>query len=269
MQLKLGELLLQEKMITAAQLEEALKVHLAFGIKLGSCLLEMGYVKEEPLAQLLSEKLGVPRVGRKEVTAAPWQAISKLSRELAVKYRVIPFRLEDNRLSIAMSAPSNFQDIDEIGFITGCVVKPYIAPDIVIAKALAKFYQTSNEADRYYKIAQYVEKPHKPEKPQTVTFTMKSESGEFQEITVPAEFEGFGGLANDAEDLSQQEPATHAAFRSRQAAQSPTQQSSTFFSGNNYEFNALFNILERKGFITKEEMMEELIKELRKLKIEP
>ena len=199
MTLKLGELLLKEKLITLDQLDAALRLHGMYGIKLGSSLVEMGYVEEDRLSQLLSEKLGVQRVGSKEVLSAEKEAVKKLTKEQAARYRVVPFRLERNYLSIAMSDPTNVVAIQEIEFITGCLIKTYIAPDIVISKALSKLYNYSSSQIRYQQVAPRVKKPHK-HSPATVTFPMTSETGEAINVTVPAEFEGFGNLPDLPEE---------------------------------------------------------------------
>jgi len=133
MALKLGELLLKEKMVTPGQLEEALKNHVVYGIRLGSSLVEMGYVDEDALAQLLSRKLGVPCVGRKELAAVPKGLIRDFPRSLVEAHSVVPLKLEGNRLSLAMADPTDFKAIEEVGFVTGHVVQPYIAPDFQIS----------------------------------------------------------------------------------------------------------------------------------------
>lgn len=202
MPLKLGELLLREKIITPEQLEEALKKHVFYGIKLGSSLVELGYVEEEQLAILLSEKLGVPRVGRKEVLSAPMDVIQLIHRDIAGKHRMIPYYLERKQLSVAMSDPTDYKVIDEIGFITGKVLKVHIAPDVVISKALAKFYHVSEAESRYQQVEQVALKRRKinaPPQTQTVTFQIPSESGELLQVTVPAEFDGFGSLPDPPE----------------------------------------------------------------------
>ena len=60
MAIKLGELLLKEKLVTPEQLDEALKTQTVFGIKLGSSLVELGFITDEQLCSFLSRKLGVP-----------------------------------------------------------------------------------------------------------------------------------------------------------------------------------------------------------------
>ena len=49
MTIKLGELLLNEKLISPEQLDEALKSQTIFGIKLGSALIELGFITDEQL----------------------------------------------------------------------------------------------------------------------------------------------------------------------------------------------------------------------------
>jgi hypothetical protein len=193
MTLKLGELLLRENLITLDQLDDALVKHAMYGIKLGSSLVEMGYVEEDRLSQLLSEKIGVQRVGSKEVLGAEPEAVKKLTKEQAARYRVIPFRLERNYLSIAMSDPTNVISIQEIEFITGLMIKTYIAPDILISNALSKLYHLSSSKISYQQVSPRLNKSDTPTA-KTVTFPMMSKKGELINVIVPAEFEGFGNL---------------------------------------------------------------------------
>ena len=202
MALKLGELLLKEKMITPAQLEEALKNQVVYGIRLGSSLVEMGYVDEEMLAQLLSKKLGVPCIGKKELEAVPRELIRDFPRRLVETHHVVPLKLEGNRLSLAMTDPTDFRAIEEVGFVTGHVVLPFIAPDVQISQALAKYYRIISGQARYQMVAEKRRKTGASEAAKRATITMPafSETGELLNVTIPAEFEGFAQLGDDALD---------------------------------------------------------------------
>lgn len=202
MALKLGELLLQEKMVTPEQLEEALKNQMIYGIKLGSSLVEMGYIDEEVLARLLSTKLGVPCVGRKELAAVSKDLLRDFPRHLVKTYHVVPLRLEGNRLSLAMTDPTDFGAIEEIGFVTGHVVQPYIAPDVHISRALARYYNISSGEARYQQVADQRRKRGIDVAAKSATITMPSftETGELLNVTIPAEFEGFASLHGDEPD---------------------------------------------------------------------
>lgn len=203
MTLKLGELLLKEKMVTPEQLEEALKNQMIYGIRLGSSLVEMGIVEEEALAALLSRKLGVPCVGRQELSAIPKELIQKFPRRLAEAHQVIPLKLSGNRLSLAMTDPTDFAAIEEISFATGHIVQPYIAADVHISRALAKYFHLSIGEFRYQQIADQRRKKEKdapPAKPATIEFPTITENGELLNVTIPAEFEGFASYHSDEPD---------------------------------------------------------------------
>jgi hypothetical protein len=208
MALKLGELLLQEKIITVAQLDEALRSQVIYGIKLGSSLVEMGYVDEDALAQLLSSKLGVPCVGKNELAAVPKELIQDFPRTLAEAHHVVPFRQEGNRLSLAMADPTDFKALDEIAFATGKVIQPYIAPDVEISRALAKYYRLSMGHLRYEMIADKRRKKEaaKPPEPATITIPTITESGELLNVTIPAEFQGFWQQEGEVPDDRYQMP---------------------------------------------------------------
>jgi hypothetical protein len=202
MTLKLGELLLKEKMVTPGQLEEALKNQVVYGIRLGSSLVEMGYIDEEALARLLSKKLGVPCVGRKELAAVPKELLRNFPRTLVVEHQVVPLKLEGNRLSLAMTDPTDFKAIDEVGFVTGHVVLPHIAPDVQMSWALATYYRISSGQTRYQMVADQRRKSDAsaPAKPATISMPAFSETGELLNVTIPAEFEGFASLHGDQQD---------------------------------------------------------------------
>jgi len=140
MSLKLGELLINEGIITQAQLEEALKCHIIFGIKLGSSLIELGMVREDVLLDLLSRKLGVPSVSHAALDEVSKEVIARLSPAVAEKFRVIPIKLEGRRLHVAMSDPTDYKALEELSFITGNLIVPNIAPDIQIMYALERYY---------------------------------------------------------------------------------------------------------------------------------
>jgi hypothetical protein len=202
MALKLGELLLNEKMITKDQLEEALKIQMIYGIRLGSSLVEMGYIDGDVLARLLGKKLGFPCVGRKELTSLSKELIIRFPRHLVEAYRVVPLKLEGNRLSLAMIDPTDFGAIEEIGFVTGNVVQPYIAADVHIARALAKYYQIVSLEFRYQQVSDQRRKSgiNDASRPATITMPTMTETGELLNVTIPAEFEGFASLHGDEPD---------------------------------------------------------------------
>ena len=132
---KLGELLLRLGYITEAQLQAALEEQARTGDLLGQILLRRGYVKEEDLARVLADQQRAPLVRLSEITPDP-QALRLLDPRFAREKRVFPFRVEGNRLHAAMAHPSDLALLDELRFLTGKEIVPYLAPDREILEAL-------------------------------------------------------------------------------------------------------------------------------------
>jgi hypothetical protein len=209
MAIKLGEMLLKEKLISPEQLDEALKNQTLFGIKLGSSLIELGYITDEQLCTFLSKKLGVPYAPPRALTTIPAEVLALVSADIAKKFRVIPIKLDGRRLALAMADPTDFKAIDEVAFVSGCVVVPHIAPDVRITAALSMLYQIRGDI-RYIRVAGEVANkrvlaPRRDAvtKAETIEMPMMSESGELLNIEIPLEFEGFANIPGLEEDLNE------------------------------------------------------------------
>jgi hypothetical protein len=206
MAIKLGELLLNEKLISPEQLDEALKSQALFGIKLGSSLVELGFITDEQLCRFLSRKLGVPAASPRAMSSITPEVLALVPEDLAAKYRVVPIRADGKKLALAMVDPTDFKAIDEVAFVTGSVIFPHIVPDVRITSALAKYYQIRGDY-RYLKIkgelankrgnAPVAEAVKKAEK---IEIEMMNDSGELLNIEIPLEFEGFANLPGNDED---------------------------------------------------------------------
>ena len=148
--MKIGELLIANGLITAKQLEHALATQKSFGGKLGTNLVELGFVSDKDLAQFLSKQLKLPAAKPADFERIPQNVLDLIPVELASTYKVIPLKL-DKRLVVAISDPASLPALDEIQFKTGKAVEPVIAPEIWIVAALERFYHVAREA-RYVKI---------------------------------------------------------------------------------------------------------------------
>lgn len=145
---RLGDLLLQQGLVSTAQLDEALKYQVIFGGKLGTNLLEMGILEEDELARALSQQFRVPTISGEEVMNVEPQVLALLPRELIEEHGVLPLKLEGRRLTLLMLDPSNFKLIDDISFRTGLIIRPVVAAEVRLVLALEKHYNISR--DRRY-----------------------------------------------------------------------------------------------------------------------
>jgi type IV pilus assembly protein PilB len=151
MSARLGEILIKEKLITEAQLEQALEYQKQHGGRLGFCLLKMGFVGEEEITGVLSRQYGVPSINLKyyEVDAA---VIKLIPQETAVRYQVVPLSRVGSTLTIAMTDPTNVFAMDDIKFMTGFNVEPVVASEGAIAEAIRKFYGEVESVEELSKV---------------------------------------------------------------------------------------------------------------------
>src|SRR6266540_5847741 len=139
MAVRIGELLLKEKRITPAQLQEALTYQKTNGGKLGFNLVKLGFVKDEEITALLSKQYGVPSINltQFEIDAG---IIKLIPAETAHKYQIIPLSRSGATLTIAMTDPTNVFAMDDIKFMTGYNVEPVVASEAAVTAAIQKYY---------------------------------------------------------------------------------------------------------------------------------
>jgi type IV pilus assembly protein PilB len=139
MPVRIGELLLKEKRITAEQLQDALTYQRQNGGKLGANLVKLGYIQDDEITSLLSKQYGVPSIalGQFEIDAA---VIKLVPAETARKYQIVPLSRAGATLTIAMTDPTNVFAMDDVKFMTGYNVEPVVASETGVADAIAKYY---------------------------------------------------------------------------------------------------------------------------------
>jgi type IV pilus assembly protein PilB len=141
MAVKLGDLLLKQKLITQQQLETALKLQREEGGKIGEALVRVGAVSEADITETLSQQFGVPSIDLAHFEIDPG-VIKVVPGEVARKYGVLPVNKTGATLTIAMGDPTNVFAMDDIKFMTGYNVEPVVASEIALRKAIDKHYGT-------------------------------------------------------------------------------------------------------------------------------
>ncbi len=141
MAVKLGDLLLKQKLITQEQLETALKLQREEGGKIGEALVRVGAVSESDITETLSQQFGVPSIDLAHFEIDPG-VIKVVPGEVARKYGVLPVNKTGATLTIAMGDPTNVFAMDDIKFMTGYNVEPVVASEIALRKAIDKHYGT-------------------------------------------------------------------------------------------------------------------------------
>ena len=137
-------MLITAKIITEAQLNQALTMQKKSGGRLGTTLIKLGYVTEDKLVAFLSKQFGVPSINLAEYKVNP--AIVKLvPMDMARKYTIIPVARVGAKLTIAMADPSNIFAIDDVKFMTGYNVEVAVASESAILSAIGRYYGAKGE----------------------------------------------------------------------------------------------------------------------------
>jgi type IV pilus assembly protein PilB len=136
---RLGDLLVADGLISAAQLHEALREHRRSKERLGSLLTRRGLVTDEQLVEVLSKEHGLPAVLIEDYTVSA-DVLALVPVHIARKYDVLPLARVDDGLTVAMADPSNVIALDEIAAMTRLSILPVVAMGKAIRSAIERYY---------------------------------------------------------------------------------------------------------------------------------
>jgi len=137
---RLGDALREKGKISADDLEKVVAEQQGKLVHLGELMLERGVVGKEDLAQALQEISRIPYLDCSAVTPTP-QALKLVPRGTAERLSVLPIRVEQSRLVVAMTAPQNLRTLDELRFSTGLEISPRQCFRSELHAAIAQHYQ--------------------------------------------------------------------------------------------------------------------------------
>jgi len=147
MAVRIGDLLLKEKRITPAQLQEALNYQKTNGGKLGLNLVKLGFVTDEEITSLLSKQYGVPSINLTQFEIDP-SVIKLIPADTAQKYQIVPLSRSGATLTIAITDPTNVFAMDDIKFMTGYNVEPVVASETAVTDAIKRYFPTAAAAPK-------------------------------------------------------------------------------------------------------------------------
>lgn len=139
---QLGQLLVEEDIVTQVQLEQALKFQATSGDRIGDCLIKLEYLTEHALYYFLAAQFNVDFVELSEADFNP-QVIALIPKEIANRYQVLPWKKKDNGLVLVASDPSDPQLLSlpqESFFESKGDLSYVVATASSIAEALKKYY---------------------------------------------------------------------------------------------------------------------------------
>ena len=148
---QIGRILLRQRALTPEQLDSALADKRAG--RLASRLTEQGTISEIAALKALSEQHGIPGIDLEQL-CLNLDDLDLLPREIAEKHLILPVLARDDRLFIAMANPREKKVIDELEFVTGKKVYPYVALETTLARVIEAAYTRKARGDAFYVGAQ-------------------------------------------------------------------------------------------------------------------
>jgi len=148
--MKLGEMLVRDGRLTEPQLDAALKYQARDGGRLGTVLVEHGFVDLEALTVYLGLELGIPIATGAMLERAKRAAVRLLQPAQAFKHKCVPLVVQDRQLIAAIEDPHDFATLEALNQITGYRVLPRVTPEVRIYYYIERYYGVPRPA-RYVK----------------------------------------------------------------------------------------------------------------------
>ncbi|MBI4858837.1 MAG: Flp pilus assembly complex ATPase component TadA [Candidatus Riflebacteria bacterium] len=136
---KLGELLVEAGLVTAAQVDEALAIQKRSGKRIGEILVEAKRVTEQEVTAALSRQLSVPLYDGTGHVPDP-AAVRLVPASVAWRHRLVPVSADATRLVVVVSDPLNVLALDDVQLLTGLEVSARLAAPGRIADLLRAAY---------------------------------------------------------------------------------------------------------------------------------
>ena len=136
---KIGEILIENGLITSAQLSEALEEQRRSGGKLGDIIVKKGWIGREEIERCATIQKGISTFNLSGYIVEP-EVVRLIPEDFARKYKLMPVFVVENTLTVAMADPSNVFILDELQRITKLNVEPVAVEEMDIRKVQDQYY---------------------------------------------------------------------------------------------------------------------------------
>ena len=159
---RIGELLCKQGHISSAQLQDALNYQKKNKGRLGSILVNLGYIEDETIVSVLSRLLNFPAVTIQKITPNP-RLLKLIPYEMAKKYMAFPIRFAEDAIEVTMAEPTNTSAVGDFQIEVGRNLKLNISTEKEIIDAYRTYYKISDEEhDSYFGIKTDVNERDEP-----------------------------------------------------------------------------------------------------------
>lgn len=148
--IKIGDLLVNAKVITEEQLQQALNIQNEKGGKLGAIVTEMGIISEEVLLDTLAKQLNMQFVDLMHYTVDP-EVVRKIPERIARRFKVIALEVKDNNYIVGMVEPTDLLALDQITKILGVGVQIVLVKESGLLNIINHVYRRTEDIASFAK----------------------------------------------------------------------------------------------------------------------
>ncbi|MEW6777325.1 MAG: hypothetical protein AB1405_13600 [Bdellovibrionota bacterium] len=134
----LARLLLGRGQITREQLVQAIEHQVVYGGRLGTSLIELGFVPEKEISEALATKYGIPTIEVKDEEIEK-KLVSEIGKEKLERYKVFPHSVQSKTLKLLMVDPSDHVAKAAISYGTSYIIRPYVIPEYRMLDLLERY----------------------------------------------------------------------------------------------------------------------------------
>jgi len=139
---KIGEVLLENKLINKEMFDEAVQYQEKFGGGITQYLIAFGYITEDDLARCVSAQFGVPYLSAK-MYAIPPDITKIVPVDIVQKYCLMPVDQQGGVLTVIMADPLDTTALSRLQEATGLVVQAYVGVVSDILDSIEEYYHVS------------------------------------------------------------------------------------------------------------------------------
>ena len=141
---RLGDLLLREGLLTREQLARALQEQAQSGMRLGYCIVKLGYIRETELTKTLARQYRMPAVDLSKFEVDP-RILKLIPAEVASRHLVLPLKRDGRTLTVAIADPSNPAVLEDLRFVTRYDIFPVVAGEYTLRHAVERHYESNDQ----------------------------------------------------------------------------------------------------------------------------
>jgi general secretion pathway protein E/type IV pilus assembly protein PilB len=137
--MSIAKILLEKGLLTAAQLDEAVALQNAEGLRMDRAIVHLGYLTERQLLEVMAEQLHLPLLDLEQITIEP-ETLQALPSKTVYRKRLVPISRTNGTLNVATSDAFDLYAFDDIRLMTGLNIQPVLATQDDIDKLIKAHY---------------------------------------------------------------------------------------------------------------------------------